>query len=800
MKRFALYLGLATALVASCSIQEEDVKTPLQDDTVFYASFEQPAEEGTRVYANEDLLLRWTSDDRVSIFNRVTFNQQYRFLGETGDNAGGFNRVLYAEFITGNPIEHVVSVYPYREGTRISEDEVLTVTLPEEQTYNRNTFGLGANTMVAVSSDDFLQYKNVGGYLLLKLYGEEVFVSSIVLRGNRVEKLAGKAQVTMPMDGVPSVQMSGESTTEVTLTCKTPVALGATADNSTDFWIVLPPMTFQEGFTISVFGANGGCFEKTTTKSVTIQRNTLTKMSPTEVSLDVSSIPIPEAVDLGLSVKWASFNIGATAPEDAGYFYAWGETKPKDRYDWSTYKWAKGTSTSLTKYSLESTEGYNGFTDGKIYLDPEDDAARVNLGGNWRMPTRQEATELINNCTWVWTTVNGVNGYKVIGRGSKFIFLPAEGYMQGTTLNAQGSNAGYWLSQLYRGTTNQPLYLWMASSSSTNKLMYAARSRGHFIRPVYSPAVEGISLDASEVEIPLGKRVGLRVNITPAEASIPNLVWTSSDPYVASVVGIVPIPGTGQVLGGSVTGVSSGVATITVATEDGRFSASCVVYVNPALKVEVVEPTEQVFNGDRKNARFEISLEDRTAWEQLTVSTGYCTVLETFEENNAATFIKQIDAIQSGIKTYVIEALLKNGKTVRKEIYLTVTQRRMKDFFWGIYEDPSSLGDLSITSCSAKELVTEHLSGVVSLDHFPVYPDKIEFRTTYRSGTMWFMYPTEWDTGIMAILGGGYLDYDIDFVRRVDDSTNLYGTSYTIRYISSSASVDDFLWEIYMRP
>ena len=91
----------------------------------------------------------------MSIFNHLTFNQQYRFIGETGDNAGGFNRVKYAEYVTGNPIDHVVSVYPYREDTRISEDEAITVTLPAEQAYARNSFGLEANTMVSHSPGMF---------------------------------------------------------------------------------------------------------------------------------------------------------------------------------------------------------------------------------------------------------------------------------------------------------------------------------------------------------------------------------------------------------------------------------------------------------------------------------------------------------------------------------------------------------------------------------------------------------------------------------------------------------------------
>jgi hypothetical protein len=168
MKRIALYFGVAAAIVASCSIQEENYETPQQDDVIFYASFEQPGEEGTRVYANEDLLLRWTADDRVSIFGKNTYNQQYKFLGETGDNSGGFSKVDGAEYVTGNPISRTVSVYPYQASTKITENEVLTVALPAEQHYAENTFGLGTNTMVSVSDDNVLMYKNVGGYLVFK--------------------------------------------------------------------------------------------------------------------------------------------------------------------------------------------------------------------------------------------------------------------------------------------------------------------------------------------------------------------------------------------------------------------------------------------------------------------------------------------------------------------------------------------------------------------------------------------------------------------------------------------------------
>ena len=285
MKRFAYYLGLVAALVVSCSVQEENIESPLQDDVVFYASFEQPA-EGTKVYVNKDLYLRWTADDRVSIFNKITYNQQYKFLGETGDNAGGFNKVDAAEFVTGNPIPHVVSVYPYQEGTKISEDEVITLTLPAEQHYAENTFGLGANTMISVSEDNVLQYKNVCGYLRISLYGEGVSVSSITLKGNNGEKLAGKTTVTLLENGTPTVKMADDATTEIILDCKKSVVLGPSHENCTDFWFVLPPVSFVSGFTIIVKGEDGESFTKSTRNPVTITRNVLSKMSPFEVELD----------------------------------------------------------------------------------------------------------------------------------------------------------------------------------------------------------------------------------------------------------------------------------------------------------------------------------------------------------------------------------------------------------------------------------------------------------------------------------------------------------------------------------
>ena len=126
-----------------------------------------------------------------------------------------------------------------------------------------------------------------------------------------------------------------------------------------------------------------------------------------------------EAVDLGLSVKWANMNVGAKKASGFGTYFAWGETKSKDYYSWNTYAWSKGDSQFLTKYSN---------TDRRSQLAPVDDAAHVNLGGGWRMPTVDEFEELINNCTWEWTTLDGVNGYNVTSKKTgNSIFLPITG-------------------------------------------------------------------------------------------------------------------------------------------------------------------------------------------------------------------------------------------------------------------------------------------------------------------------------------------------------------------------------------
>lgn len=158
-----------------------------------------------------------------------------------------------------------------------------------------------------------------------------------------------------------------------------------------------------------------------------------------------------EYIDLGLpsGTLWATMNIGANNPEDYGDYFAWGETEPKDDYNWNTNKWGyydENSKLHITKYNTNSDYGP---VDNKIELDTEDDAAYVNWGSSWRMPTMVQIKELINKCSWEWTTRNGINGYRVIGPNGNELFLPATGYRYNSSLYYSYFEGHYWSRDLY---------------------------------------------------------------------------------------------------------------------------------------------------------------------------------------------------------------------------------------------------------------------------------------------------------------------------------------------------------------
>ena len=191
-------------------------------------------------------------------------------------------------------------------------------------------------------------------------------------------------------------------------------------------------------------------------------------------------------VDLGLpsGTLWATCNVGANTPVDSGDYFAWGETQPKDTYDWSTYQYCNGNENTLTKYCTNADYGYNGFTDNLTILLPEDDAATANWGSDWRMPTKEEWQELCNNTTVTWTQQNGMKGRLFTASNGNSLFLPVTGYRYNSSLYNAGYSGYYWSSSLNTGYPSRAWYFYFGSGGYN--VLDNSRHYGRSVRPVRS--------------------------------------------------------------------------------------------------------------------------------------------------------------------------------------------------------------------------------------------------------------------------------------------------------------------------
>ena len=290
-KNHILILGL-TLLVSGCS-QEElwNKQSTASEERTFTASFEQ---NESRTYIDEGNLQRWTKADKISLFEGDTLNSQYQFEGETGDRSGTFTKVSSPNNAEQN-LNNNYAVYPYSSDIQITENGMITVILPKEQKYAINSFGLGDNTMVAVTQnteDTSLKFKNVGGYLKLQLYGDNVTIKSITLKGNSGEKLAGKATITPIYGEIPTINMTDKATESITLNCGDGIKIGTTAETATEFLIVVPPTIFENGFTIKVANTENIEFVKSTSNRIVLERNVIKPMAA--IKLEAALVPFPD--------------------------------------------------------------------------------------------------------------------------------------------------------------------------------------------------------------------------------------------------------------------------------------------------------------------------------------------------------------------------------------------------------------------------------------------------------------------------------------------------------------------------
>lgn len=204
---------------------------------------------------------------------------------------------------------------------------------------------------------------------------------------------------------------------------------------------------------------------------VQADKNPTTRISKTASLTNCPDSYHPHAIDLGLpsGTKWACCNVGAAKPEDYGGYYAWGETKEKSTYNWNTYTHCNGSGS--TCHNLGSDIAGTNY-----------DVAHLKWGGGWVMPSNDQQQELLDNCTSVWTSINGVKGRKLKGKNGGVIFLPAAGYQWPGGLGDAGSYGGFW-SSTQTWNFHSAFYLYFDSSGVERNA--DSQYYGHSVRPIF---------------------------------------------------------------------------------------------------------------------------------------------------------------------------------------------------------------------------------------------------------------------------------------------------------------------------
>ena len=610
----AFVLSLTAILFSACQ-QAELPKAPETTDStdIVYATIGDP--DDTRTSLDGEKVL-WSSGDQIVAFKGETLRRKYVVSSETvGTNEGSFVRDNGYEHIgASEAISHNVAFYPFAEITCKAEGhnyKLDNLILPSVQTYAPDSFGPNSFPMMAVSAgteDADFRFKNLCGALKLQLQGEGA-ITSITIKGNCDETLAGSASVTMSRGEEPFISLASDGAKEVTLDCGEGVSLNA--DTPTSFLIALPPTTFSNGFTVTVTDTFGGVKEFTTTKENTIIRSSILRMPVKEYIaekqpqegdyIDEYGINHGPGVEI-VGVVWAPVNCGYHETDfKYGKLYQWGR-KYGQGYSGNLYDIDRNHIGEYSDASVpELIEGPIGLSIGqskdnadKFYyksLYPYDWSAIQynkfwNYGteqapikseydpcpANWRVPTFTELKELkLNYSSWS-IDEHGLNGKWFSGASaytetSPQVFLPAAG-----SRNVDGEAQYIGFGGTYWSSTPNGAYAYILDFyGSMNAYMGSCgRAYGYSIRCVQDDSelmpVETISLSKTSLTLIEGSSEVLSATIVPSNATHQTPFWWSDNPSVATVDS-----------NGNVTAVSEGTTVITAMA--GMQVATCEVTV-----------------------------------------------------------------------------------------------------------------------------------------------------------------------------------------------------------------------------
>ena len=489
MAALALALGLT-----SCQNELAEL-TPSGGERITLSVTQDDA-AATRTYLNDDKKVVWSTGDALSLFDTKNINQVFELTKGAGNTTGEFGGTVSL----GSRKEYC-AVYPYGADYTISSGTVTGVTLPAEQTAVADGFDKSAAIMTGYTTDaKNLAFKQLCAFVQITT---ESATKKIVFKTNGTESLAGTLDVAIAADGIGTATVTSGGTGTVTLV----PAGNATSIAAGTYLIAVLPGTLEQGFTMECVGTDGSGLVRSYNGSTSVlNRKAVINMGTASVAQGwTATIDGYGYVDLGITIDgkkllFATCNVGASSPEEYGDYFAWGATEP-----YYTSYTMNGTTLTVTSWKDGKSAGYayanapfysSGTYSDAIYttyttagdvLAAEHDAARANMGGEWRMPTTEEMQALYDNTTKVWTdnyNNTGIKGRIFTGKGdyaNSSLFLPAAGYFYGATYGTGGSFGFYWSSTLDSSTSGRYLYF---SSGSVSPQGSYRRYYGFSVRAV----------------------------------------------------------------------------------------------------------------------------------------------------------------------------------------------------------------------------------------------------------------------------------------------------------------------------
>ena len=485
MKKYIQSMMAFAAIVSFASCSSEDNNSTIENESAVKVMTFTATQEGNEASTRAILSgtnIHWESEDEISLLYSSE-NKQFTLTDGAGRTFGKFSGEA------GQSTSYT-AVYPYQENASLSGDDVTNVTLPAIQYARDNSFDKKAALMMAKSDNTTLEFKNAVGYVKVK---PRFACSKIVLQASGAsEYLAGMCTLSYG-DGMPSIAFTSEQSTSITLS--------GNITANTVYYIAVPAVTLNAGWSISFTDTTGDVYTRTGSKSITFKRNTIINLgefSRTDNKLKLTlsqngEVPADKQVDMGV------FNIGGTnyrliftksnliatglaASESAyGDYFAWGATEPwYTSYTGTTFNgWKAGHSSG---YASGTAPAFSPEYTSEKDFEMSDDPARKILGGDWQIPTKAIWEALVYNSS----SKGWESGYKFINNGQT-LFLPAAGYVRAKRFSEYGSGARYWSGTAY---SSSYAYRLSFSNSKLNVANDLGRQYGCSVRPVRLVAVD----------------------------------------------------------------------------------------------------------------------------------------------------------------------------------------------------------------------------------------------------------------------------------------------------------------------